>query len=142
MANEENKALARRAFEEVINKGNLGLLDTIVAPSFVSHRGQEEVQGIEGIREQIQLYRSAFADFRITVEDQIAEGDVVVTRWSATGTHRGDLQGIPPTGKRVTVAGLTMDRIVNGKIVEEWEQFDQVGILQQLGVIPAPTAAR
>jgi steroid delta-isomerase-like uncharacterized protein len=85
---------------------------------------------------------SAFPDLKLMVEDQIAEGDKVVTRWSATGTHQGELLGIPPTGKQTTATGITIDRIQGGKIVETWTHWDNLGLLQQLGVVPqmgAPT---
>lgn len=84
------------------------------------------------------MFMSAFPDTKMTVEQQIAEGDKVVTRWKAQGTHKGELMGIPPTGKQVTVTGISIERIVGGMIVESWEEFDQMGMMQQLGVIPAP----
>ena len=87
------------------------------------------------------MYRSAFPDIQFTIEDLIAEGDKIVTRYTARGTHRGDLQGIPPTGRQVTVTGIIISRFANGKFVEGWLDFDALGMLQQLGVIPAPGQA-
>ena len=84
------------------------------------------------------MYRSAFPDMQLTIEDQIAEGDKVVTRWTARGTHQGELMGIPPTGKQATVTGITVGRVANGKFVESWSNFDALGMMQQLGVVPVP----
>ena len=83
-------------------------------------------------------YRAAFPDTHLTIEDQIAEGDKVVTRWTATGTNQGTLMGIPPSGKRVTITGISITRIANGKAVEDWVNFDTLGMLQQIGAIPTP----
>jgi steroid delta-isomerase-like uncharacterized protein len=85
----------------------------------------------------VTVYRNAFPDVHFTIDEQIAEGDKVVTRWTGHGTHKGELAGIPATGKSATVTGMGVDRIVNGKIVESWGIFDQFGMMQQLGVIPA-----
>ncbi len=134
----QNKDIARRVYEEVANTGNLALLDQLMAANIVYHGPGMEIKGVQGAKEMINGYRTAFPDLRMTVEDQVAEGDKVVTRWSARGTHRGDLQGIAPTGKKVTVTGINIDRIAGGKIAEEWEIFDLMGMMQQLGVIPAP----
>jgi predicted ester cyclase len=92
----------------------------------------------EGFKQFISAFRSAIPDLRITQDDVIAEGDKVVTRYTAHGTHQGELQGIPPTGKPVTVTGIETMQVSGGKIVEGWVEFDQLGMLQQLGVIPAP----
>jgi len=105
----------------------------------VSHGlGMEVPPGTAGIKQFISIYRTAYPDTHFTVEDQVAEGDKVATRWTATGTHRGELMGIAPTGKRVTVTGIAITRVTNGKIVETWNNFDALGQLQQLGVIPVP----
>ena len=136
---EENKAIARRLIDELANKGNMAVIPELAAADFVSHQiGGEDVRGHEGLRQLMTMYRTAFPDLHMTVEDQIAEEDRVVTRWTARGTHKGDLQGIPPTGKQVTVTGIAIDRFVGGKIAEEWEVFDQMGMMQQLGVVPPP----
>jgi steroid delta-isomerase-like uncharacterized protein len=139
MSTEENKTIARRAFEEVWNQGNPDAFDALYIPNQVSHGlGIDVPVGIEGLRRFVSIYRTAYPDTHFTVEDQIAEGDKVATRWTAIGTHYGDLMGIAPTGKRVTVTGMTINRIMNGKIVETWNNFDALGQLQQLGVIPPP----
>jgi len=144
MSREDDKALVRRTIEEAWTKGNLDQLDEIVDVSHVDHgRHPEEVGGPAGRRQQIAMYRTAFPDFQATVEEQIAEGDKVVTRWTFRGTHLGALQHprlgtIPPTHKAVEFSGLTISHIVAGKIVDSWTIWDRLGLLQQLGVIPPP----
>jgi steroid delta-isomerase-like uncharacterized protein len=141
MSTEANKAIIRRVFEEAFSRGNMDVLDEIIAPNQING-GPSTPPGIpsgpEGTKMLITAYRNAFPDIHITVDEQIAEGNTVVTRWSARGTHDGELAGIPPTGKPATVVGMGVDRVENGKIVESWGLFDQFGMLQQLGVIPAP----
>ena len=139
----ENKALARRLVEEAFNAGRLEVVDELVASDFVEHDPSltEEVRGPAGVKELIAGYRAAFPDIRITIEDQIADGDYVVSRWSGTGTHQGELMGMPATGKQATVTGITIDRIVDGRIAESWDNWDTLGLMQQLGAIPAPTMA-
>jgi steroid delta-isomerase-like uncharacterized protein len=134
----ENKALARRLLEDVFNGGNLDLVDELIAPSFVNHDAAmpEPLRGIEGAKASISGYREAFPDLHITVEEQIAEGEYVTTRWSARGTQEGDLMGIAATGKQATVTGITIDRITGGRFVESWTNWDTLGLLQQLGVVP------
>jgi steroid delta-isomerase-like uncharacterized protein len=95
-------------------------------------------KGIDGNKVFTSMFLRAFPDTRMTVEQQVAEGDNVVTRWTAQGTHKGELMGIPATGKQVTITGITIDRIVAGRIVESWDEFDQFGMMQQLGVVPGP----
>jgi steroid delta-isomerase-like uncharacterized protein len=136
---EANKALVRRMANEVMNNGNLRVVDEIIAPNAVNHSNPPGFPaGTAGVKQMVTMYRSAFPDMRITIEDLVAEGDKVVARWSATGTHRGELMGIPATGKRVTVTGIEINRIAGGKIAEHWEIFDQLSMMQQLGVVPAP----
>jgi steroid delta-isomerase-like uncharacterized protein len=137
---EENKTLARRFLEEAFNEGNLGVVDEIVASDYVLHDPTlpEEVRGPEGVKGFVQMYRSAYPDTAITVEEQIAEGDDVVTRWTGRGTHQGELLGVPPSGNRVEVAGITIDRISGGKFAESWTNYDALGMLEQIGAIPPP----
>ena len=139
----ETKAVARRFLEEVFNAGNIDLVDELVAPEFVNHDAAlpEPIVGIEGAKASISGYRDAFPDLHIKIEEQIAEGEYVTTRWSARGTHEGDLLGIAPTGKQATVTGITIDRIADGRFVESWTNWDTLGMLQQLGVVPALTTA-
>ena len=138
MSAEENKALVRRCWEESFNKGNLAVVDELVAPTFSWHGPGQDVSGREGIKQLISLYRAAFPDIHMTFEDQIAQGDKVASRWTMRGTHTGDLLGIAPTGKQGTMTGMIISRLAGNMIAEEWEIFDQLGLLQQLGVMPRP----
>ena len=141
---ETNKTVARRFFEEVFGQGKLNVLDEIIASDHVNS-GPGTLPGLptgpEGTKQLVTVYRNAFPDLRFTIDEQIAEGDKVVTRWTADGTHQGELLGIPATRKTSTVTGITVDRILNGKIAETWGIFDQFGMMQQLGVIPTPETA-
>ena len=144
MLTETNKAVSRRFFEEVFGKGNLAVADEIVDKDHINTGPSNPpglAPGLEGTKQFITMYRNAFPDLRFTIDEQIAEGDKVVTRWTAYGTNQGEMAGIPATGKSATVTGIVVDRIVNGKIVESWPTFDQFGMLQQLGVIPMPEPA-
>jgi steroid delta-isomerase-like uncharacterized protein len=138
-----NKDLARRVIEEVFNQGKLEVADELIAEGSISHDPAlpEPAIGPEGLKQTVDGYRTAFPDLRVTIEDQIAEGDRVVTRWSARGTHEGDLWGLAPTGKEGTVTGITIDRMEGGKIVESWTNWDTLGLMQQLGIVPAVVAA-
>jgi steroid delta-isomerase-like uncharacterized protein len=143
---EQNKALARRAFEEIWNRDNLAVVDELVAQNATFNDPSVpggKFTGPEGLKQFVQIYRGAFPDVRITINDQIAEGDKVVTRWTAVGTHKGELMGIAPTGKHATVTGVDIDRYQGGKVVEAWASYDMLGLLQQLGVVPslAPAGA-
>lgn len=137
---EENKALTRRYFEEVFNERNLQAVDELYATDYVLHDPAlpQEAQGLEGARRATDMYLQAFPDVRTTVEDQVAEGDKVATRWRAVGTHQGELMGIAPSGNRVVVTGIQVDRISGGKIEETWANYDALGMMQQLGAVPEP----
>jgi steroid delta-isomerase-like uncharacterized protein len=139
----ENKALARRFFLEAFNDGNLGVIDELAAPGIVNHDSAmpEPMVGIDAVKAAVAGYRTGFPDLRITIEEQVAEGDSVVTRWSALGTHGGDLMGMPATGKQATVTGITIDRFENGLVVETRTNWDTMGMLQQLGAVPALATA-
>jgi len=141
MSAHENKALARRVFEEVWNKGNLAVADEVWANNFVGHAVPDEIKGPEGAKQFFSVFRSAFPDLQFTIEDQIAEGDKVVTRWTLRGTHEGEFQGIAPTGKQMAMTGITVQRIAGGRIVEGWTNRDALGMLVQLGVVPPPGQA-
>jgi steroid delta-isomerase-like uncharacterized protein len=141
---EQNKALARRGVEEIWNQGKLGVIDELVASNATYHDPNVpggKFTGPDGVKQFVQIYRTAFPDVRITVDDQVAEGDKVVTRWTATGTHKGELMGIAPTNKRATVAGMDIELYQNGKLVESWSSYDMLGMMQQLGVVPSMTPA-
>jgi steroid delta-isomerase-like uncharacterized protein len=137
MSAEENKVLARRVLEEMFNKGNLDVADELLAPDYVDHDPAmpEDIHGPEGFKQYVGAYRSAFSDLHLEIEDQIAEGDKVVTRWTGTGTHDGELSGIAPTGNRVTLPGMEIVRISGGKLVEGWEGYDSMTMMGQLGVM-------
>ena len=139
MSTEENKATFRRYVEEVGNEGNLDLAEEIF-DRYVAHQPDGSVleRGPEDVKRFMGEFRSAFPDFHSTVEDQIAEGDKVVTRWRMRGTHEGEFRGIAPTGKELDVTGIGIFRFSDGKVVESWDNFDQLGMMQQLGAIPAP----
>jgi steroid delta-isomerase-like uncharacterized protein len=140
---EQNKTLARRGLEEVWNQGKLSTIDELVASSATYHDPNVpggKFTGPDGLRQFVQIYRTAFPDVRISVNDQIADGDKVVTRWTATGTQKGQLMGIAPTNKHATVTGVDIARYQDGKVVEAWASYDMFGLLQQLGVVPAMAA--
>jgi len=134
---ERNKTIARSEFE-VWSTGDVGRLDELVADDVVHHDPYDPhaAEGLTGLKKTIELNRRAFPDMRIEIEDQVAEDDKVVTRWVATMTHEGELGGAPPTGKRVTVAGTTIERFENGKVVEAWRSIDTLGLLRQIGALP------
>ena len=141
MSADTNKEIVRRLGVEPW-EGNLGVIDELVAPNYVGHDPAMDQQGPEGVKEFITGYIAAFPDAKITIEDQLAAGDLVATRWTARGTQTGELMGIPPTGKQVTVTGIAISRVKNGKVVEEWSNWDTLGMLQQLGVVPQMAAAQ
>ena len=133
MSTEENKAIRPRFFDEVWHKGNLDAVAEFFTADFVLNG---RPFGHEGLRKFVLTHRTAFPDVRLTIEDQVAVGDKVVARFTVKGTHEGDLKGIAPTGKQVAFDVISITRIVNGKIAEEWEVGDEAGMLRQLGAIP------
>jgi steroid delta-isomerase-like uncharacterized protein len=145
MSTEQNKTLVRRYWEEVWNQGNLAVLDDLIATDFDGHPlpGEPDFgRGPAGQKQLVGMYRTAFPDLRMTIEDMTAEGDRVAVRWTARGTQTGEMMGIPATGKHTTVTGMFLNRLAGGKIVEGWGNFDALGMLQQLGVIPTPEQVR
>ena len=137
MSSEQNIAIVRRLIVEAW-KGVLSVVDELIDRDYVGYdpSNPEPLRGPDGFKENVSTFRAAYSDARIIVEDQIAEGDKVVTRWTGRGTHDGDLMGVAPTGKQVTVSGLTFSRLANGKVVEEYTNWDTFGMMQQLGVVP------
>jgi steroid delta-isomerase-like uncharacterized protein len=135
---EENKAIIRRLEQEVFTQGNLDVLEEIYAPNYVGHdpTNPEDIRGLEAAKQDAADYRKAFPDLQVTIEDLIAEGDKVATRVRFRGTHQGELEGIAPTGRRVESTGIIISRIEGGKIAEDWANFDDLGLMRQLGVIP------
>ncbi len=132
---EENKALARRAVEELFNRGNLEAADELFAPDYILHdlaSPEGEVHGPEGFKHFVGVFRTAFPNLHVTIEDQIAEGDKMVTRYTVTGNHLGDLMGLPPSGKRVTIVGAGVSRASGGKFVETWDHYDALDVCCQV----------
>lgn len=142
MSEKQNKAIVRRFVEEIFNRGNMSVADELMAPDFVEH--EELPPGIprdrEGVKQMTTMMRSAFPDFKATIEDIIAEGNKVVIRMTWSGTQKGEFMGIAPTGKSVSIGVIDIIRIADGKLVEHWGQMDSMGMMQQLGAIPAPEA--
>lgn len=137
MSTEENKALARRVIEQMFNHGNLDVADELLTAGYVDHDPSlpQDVHGPQGFKEYVGMYRAAFPDLHVQIEDQLAEGDRVATRWTGTGTHNGELADIAPTGKQVTLPGMEIVRIADGKLVEGWEGYDSGTLMRQLGVL-------
>jgi predicted ester cyclase len=139
-----NAAIGRRILTDVWGAGKLELVDEIVAPDYLDHtpRGPEpaSVRGTAGIKEAVRMFRAAFPDLHYTVDFQIVQGDLVASRFTATGTHLGAFQGFPPTGRRVTYTGIDIARIVDGQIAEGWVNYDALGLLEQLGAVHAAGA--
>ena len=135
---EANKNVVRRLFEEVWNKGNLNVTDELFASTYVHHDAStpDLGRGPESEKKRATLYRTAFPDLRLTIEDILAEGETVMARWSCRGTHKGDLSGIAPTGKPFTISGVSIAHFAGGKMVEGYVNWDALGLMQQLGVVP------
>ena len=134
MSTEENKTLAQHSWELL---RNMDILEEVYDTDLVWHEPDQDIQGMEQARQFVSMFLSAFPDLQATVEDAIAEGDKVVTRWTLRGTHQGEIEEFgPPTGKQIEVKGITIHRIEDGKIVEEWERYDNLSLLQQLGLAP------
>jgi steroid delta-isomerase-like uncharacterized protein len=135
---EVNKSVVRRLFEDVWNKGSMPVADELFAPTYAHHDSStpDVGRGPESEKKRANLYRTAFPDVRFTIEDLIAEGETVTARWSCRGTHKGDLNGIAATGKQFSITGVSNARFTNGKMVEGWVNWDALGLMQQLGVVP------
>ncbi len=135
---EANKNAVRRLVEEVWNKGNLPVTEELFAPNYVHHDASTPDVGLgpDSEKKRATLYRTAFPDLRLTIEDIIAEGDSVTIRWSCRGTHKGELSGIAPTGKQFSISGITIACFENGKMAEGWVNWDALGMMRQLGIVP------
>ena len=132
-----NKALVLRYITEVLNKGNTALTDELIAPSFLSHDPiGPDVHGPDGVKQCIAMYRNAFPDLQYTVEEIVTENDIVVWRWTAHGTHLGEILGVAPTRKQATATGTVTCHIADGKLQETWINWDALGLLRQLGALP------
>jgi predicted ester cyclase len=141
---DDNKALIRRFFEEVVNGGNTDRADEFVTANYVEHQplpGAEGRQGIEVAKAFLSMMRDAFPDYQFDIENLIAEGDKVEVRVSVSGTHRGEMLRLVPTGKRIRTSGIELFRLEDGKTAEHWATFDDLGMLRQIGMIPVPGPA-
>jgi steroid delta-isomerase-like uncharacterized protein len=139
MSTEENKAIVRRWFEEVINQQRVDRAGELVTQDYVDHGALPgQAPGLEGAKQKWAMYIAAVPDLHGTVEDMLAEGDEVAARWTAEGTHQGELLGVPATGKRFRFTGISICRLAEGKMAEQFEQWDRLDLMQQLGVIPTP----
>ncbi len=135
---EENRTAARRVIEEGFNQGRLEVIDELVGRDFVGHDpvDPEDTHGVDGIKARIETYRAAFPDLRISLEEIVAEDDIVATRWIARGTHEGELMGMAATGRTTESHGMTIDRFEGGKLVESWDNWNALGLMQQIGALP------
>jgi steroid delta-isomerase-like uncharacterized protein len=138
MSTEQNKTIVRRYFEELWNENNLAVIDEILASEVVGHAAGQTFRGTDAFRQRSKGLRSIYSDVTFTMEDQIADGDKVVILWTFRGKHVGDYMGAKPTGKQVTATGMNLFRLADGKIAEVWVASDDLGELQQLGVITLP----
>ncbi len=134
---DDNITIARRSIEEVWNQRNLAAIPQLFASNHVHHdpNTMEIAPGHDGLRQLVNLYTSAFPDVKLTIQDIFDRDDRVTIRWSARGTHRGELRGIAPTGKEINTTGVDILRIQNGKIAETWVQWDALGLMQQIGAV-------
>lgn len=134
--NDQNKMMSRRILEEVFTQGRYDALNECISPKFVSHDPAIPMNGTgpNAVRGVVEMLRTAFPDIRFVIEDQVAEGDRVMTRWSSRATHKGPFMGKPATNRSATVTGVTIDRFENGKIAESWVNWDSAGLMQQLGI--------
>jgi hypothetical protein len=142
MPTEAHKAIIRRWYEEVWNQKHLALLEELYAPTWVGHFPQGlELRGPTDHQRFGAVFTAAFPDAVYTIEELLAEGDRVASRYAVRATHQGELRGIAPTGQEVVSTGINIHRLAGGRIVEQWSQYDLLGLLQQLGAIPAPEQA-
>ena len=140
MSAQENKEKARRMMEEAFGQGKLEVVDEVLDADFVCYDPNSEsgaVRGADTIKQEIEWFRNAIPDLTYTVDDQVAEGEKVVSRYTATGTHEGEFFGVAPTGARIEMSGIQIYRFdENGKMVEEWPEYDMLGAMKQMGAVP------
>ena len=138
MSADTNKQLVQKWYEEISSQGRLDLVGEVFASDYVNHEpGMNWPRGTEAPKMVVNMYRTAFPNLKFTVVEQLADGDKVVTRWTATATHQGPLMNLPPSGKSAKITGTSIERIANGKIAETWINFDLLGLISQLGFMPA-----
>ena len=131
---EDYKRIVRRVYDEVIGQGKLEVADEIVAAGCVDHE-MPGVQGPDALKQVTAMFRSAFPDFKMTMDDAIVDGNQIAVRFTATGTHQGEFAGVPATGKSISIGGVDILRFENGMVVEHWGYSDQMGLMQQIGVV-------
>jgi steroid delta-isomerase-like uncharacterized protein len=134
---ENNSRVMRRAFVEIMERGNIEAIDELFASDFAGHDTSDKMFGREEFREGVDAILAAFSDRQVEIADQVVGGDKVATRWKATGVHSGEFNSIPATGRHVSLTWISIDRIADGKIIESWEVTDAAGLLRQLGVLPS-----
>ena len=135
--------LSRRIFEDVWNRKNLNAIDDLISADYIHHDANSPAaSGIDGYKQFVNYYMNAFPDAHFTIDDAFTDGQSEVTRWTVVGTHEGELAGIPRTGRRFSVTGISIARIANGKIIESWNNWDALGLMQQLGVVSAEAQGR
>jgi len=139
MANENEQVVLR--YKEMWNTRNLDIADEIISADYVGHDPLTSSAGPAGVKSAVQQALAAFPDLQFIREETFTSGERVVTRWTLSGTHRGEFKGVPPTGRAVIVSGISIYRLVNGKIAESWTQWDALGLMQQLGVVRSTKAA-
>jgi steroid delta-isomerase-like uncharacterized protein len=143
MSTVQNKALVRRIFEDGVNQHNPSVFDELLAPDFVLYDSPfGTLRGPEEFYKLFEAFREAFPDIHVTFEAEFTDGDYVFHRGYVTATHQGEFQGVPATGKQIKIRSLDIWHVVNGKAVENWVQMDMLGLMQQLGVVPAPGHTR
>jgi steroid delta-isomerase-like uncharacterized protein len=139
----QNAELSRRIFEDVWNRKDLDAIDNIISTDYVHHDSNSPAaNGIDGYKQFVRYYMNAFPDAHFTIHEAFTDGQNEVTRWTVAGTHEGELAGIPGTGRRFSVTGISIGRVVNGKITESWNSWDALGLMQQLGIVPAEAKGR
>lgn len=135
----QTKSILREILEQAFNEGNLAVVDELVAPDTISHHLSWGMPANRmGLKQLIAMFRTAFPDLSCTLEDEIVQGDTAAAHWTMRGTHQGPFLGNPPTHKSIVVPGITYARMRDNQIVENWTLVDQMGVLQQLGLIPPP----
>jgi steroid delta-isomerase-like uncharacterized protein len=139
MSTEESKDIVRR-FWSVWEEGSIDLVDELLAPDYVNRTPAtpDQPTGPEGVKGVVGMFRSGMPDLKVVIEDMIAEGDKVAVRYTLEGTHEGELFGVPPTGRRLSIKSIAVERVSDGKIREHWRVTDSLDMMQQLGVVPEP----
>jgi steroid delta-isomerase-like uncharacterized protein len=136
MSAEQQKMIIQHWVEEAWNNGNLAVADEVYSADYFLHDPARPIQGTEALKHFVSTFQTGYPDLHVTVEDMISQGDKLVWRYTVRGTHKGEFMGIAPTGKPITLTGILISRFVDGKVVEDWNNYDALGMLQQLGVIP------